>query len=391
MLRELTLENFLSFGPEPTKLEMRPLNVLIGPNGSGKSNLIEALSILRSAPRDLGQTIREGGGILDLLHERNPSAAAAIECVFGRDAIRDHVSVRHRLQLSAQGNSHVVSDERIEIADGPEPEAFFRYDNGGATLSRSDATGGSARLVVSRTLRPQDIDRSKSILAQRRDPDNYPEVTKVGALLAEIAIYRDWHFGRRTAARLPQRADLPTDFPVEDWTNLGLVLNQLDFTPAGTAVKEQLRHLFDGIRDVKVKVDGGSVQVFLQEGNSLFPATRLSDGTLRYLCLLTILCHPKPPPLVVVEEPELGLHPDVVVGLADLLREASTRTQLVVTTHSDLLVSALSETPESVVVCEKQDGVTCMRRLDATEIAPWLDRYRLGQLWLKGHIGGARW
>ena len=121
------------------------------------------------------------------------------------------------------------------------------------------------------------------------------------------------------------------------------------------------------------------------------PATRLSDGTLRYLCLLAILCDPDPPPVICIEEPELGLHPDILPKLADLLIEASQRTQLIVTTHSDILVDAMTDRPEAVVVCEKHNGCTRMRRLGKDKLAVWLEQYRLGQLWLKGELGGTRW
>jgi predicted ATPase len=104
----------------------------------------------------------------------------------------------------------------------------------------------------------------------------------------------------------------------------------------------------------------------------VIPATRLSDGTVRYLCLLAVLCHPQPPPFVGIEEPELGLHPDVLPGLADLLVDASSRTQLLVTTQSDILVDALTSTPESVVVCEMTDGATKLRRLNQEDLRPWL-------------------
>ena len=123
----------------------------------------------------------------------------------------------------------------------------------------------------------------------------------------------------------------------------------------------------------------------------MVPATRLSDGTLRFLCLLSILCHPNPPPLVCIEEPELGLHPDVLPVLSDLLREASQRCQLIVTTHSDMLVDTLTDTPESVVVCEKHDGMTEMHRLDKADLTEWLKRYSLGDLWTRGDLGGNRW
>jgi predicted ATPase len=87
----------------------------------------------------------------------------------------------------------------------------------------------------------------------------------------------------------------------------------------------------------------------------------------------------------------LGLHPDVIPALGDLLREAATRSQIIVTTHSDVLVDAMSETPESVVVCSKENGQSVMQRLDTADLHIWLEKYRLGQLWTEGKIGGNRW
>ena len=144
--------------------------------------------------------------------------------------------------------------------------------------------------------------------------------------------------------RLPQPSDLPNQTLAEDTSNLGLVLNRLRRTPAAKKrLLEAARKLYDGVTDFDVIVEGGTVQVMLEEKGITVPATRLSDGTLRYLCLLAILCHDHPPPLVCIEEPELGLHPDIMPTLAALLREASTRCQLIVTTHSDVLVDALTE------------------------------------------------
>lgn len=87
----------------------------------------------------------------------------------------------------------------------------------------------------------------------------------------------------------------------------------------------------------------------------------------------------------------MGLHPDILPKVADLLFAASERTQIIVTTHSDILVDAMTGTPEVVVVCAKDKGQTQMDRLDATELVDWLRSYRLGQLWTKGEIGGTRW
>ncbi len=117
------------------------------------------------------------------------------------------------------------------------------------------------------------------------------------------------------------------------------------------------------------------------------PATRLSDGTIRFVALLATLLTPSPPPLVCIEEPELGLHPDAVALLADLLIEASDRMQLVVTTHSDALVSALTNQPDSIIACERPGAGTELRRLDPEKLASWLKDYRLGDLWRMGELG----
>ena len=108
------------------------------------------------------------------------------------------------------------------------------------------------------------------------------------------------------------------------------------------------------------------------------PSSRLSDGSMKYLCLLAILLNPHPPALVCIEEPETGMHPDLIPKIADLLVGASERCQLVVTTHSDMLVDALSERPDAVVVCEKHDGQTTMNRLNQKELTHWLDKYQPG-------------
>ena len=107
--------------------------------------------------------------------------------------------------------------------------------------------------------------------------------------------------------------------------------------------------------------------------------------------MLAILLHPNPAPLVCIEEPELGLHPDVIPTIANLLKEASERCQLIVTTHSDVLVDALTDQPEAVIIASRGPTGTVLERLSAEKLKPWLEKYRLGQLWTRGEIGGTRW
>jgi predicted ATPase len=117
----------------------------------------------------------------------------------------------------------------------------------------------------------------------------------------------------------------------------------------------------------------------------------MSDGVVRWLALLAILLNPDPPPLVCLEEPELGLHPDMIHELAKLLIDASSRMQLIITTHSDRLIEEFTEMPESVIVCEKENGATTLRRLSEERLSAWLKEYSLGELWTKGELGGTRW
>ena len=118
-----------------------------------------------------------------------------------------------------------------------------------------------------------------------------------------------------------------------------------------------------------------------------FQTSRFQSKGARY----KFLCDPTPPPLVCIEEPELGLHPDILPTLADLLKSAAERTQVIVTTHSDVLVDAMTDCPDVVIVCEKHEGQTEMNRLSRSEVDVWLEKYRLGQLWIDGEIGGKRW
>jgi predicted ATPase len=387
LIHEITLKSFLSFGESTPALQLGRLNVLIGPNGSGKSNLLESIELLRSSPEQLSKPIREGGGVRDWLWKGvqvMPTASldVVVEYPKGRP------NLRYRLSFTEVGQRFEIVDEQIENekpidARHPDPYFYYHFNAGRPVLNIKG---------VDRSLQREDVDLEKSILAQRRDPDQYPEITYLALTFSKIRLYREWSFGRYTVPRLPQKADLPNDMLEPDASNLGLVLNRLRREPAvKVRLLEALQTLYEGINDYDVQIEGGTVQVFFHEGRFTVPATRLSDGTLRYLCLLAILCHPKPPPLVCIEEPELGLHPDVLPTVAELLKEASERCQLIVTTHSDVLVDAMTDRPEAVLVCEKGSEGTVLTRLDAEKLKPWLEKYRLGELWTRGEIGGTRW
>lgn len=386
-LQSLSLRNLLSFGPDTAPIPLRSLNVLIGPNGSGKSNLIEGLGVLRAAPRDMREVVSRGGGILEWIWKGSPQATATIDLLVA--APDSNQSIRHILAFSSKNQTFHLDDERIEI-EGPsnstaqDTHVYYQLQDGHPVFN---PVGGEAQLVL-----PALTMREQSVLALYRDPARYSEFSYLTDLYQGIRIYQNWNFGRNTVFRKPQQADMRNDRLEEDFSNLGLFLNRLRRNvKAKNAILTALHDLYEGLDDFDVSIEGGTVQVFFTEGDFIVPATRLSDGTIRYLCLLAILCDPEPPPVICIEEPELGLHPDIIPKIADLLISASERTQLIVTTHADILVDSLTECPDAVIVCEKHEGQTSMQRLDRQDLEDWLTKYRLGELWTRGHLGGTRW
>jgi predicted ATPase len=390
LIKSLKVTNFLSYGPEAEAVELGALNVLIGPNGSGKSNFLEALSLLQAAPEQLTRPIRDGGGIRDWLHKSGAPGAAkdARTEVVVANPNQGRQDYRYGLAFNEVGGRFEVRDEYLENAQADpgktHPYFFYHWNEGHPVLNTA---GLGERKLQRETIKPE-----LSILSQKRDADLYPEMTWVADQFQAMRLYREWTFGRYAVPRLPQKTDLPNDKLEQDGSNLGLVLNRLRMNvTARRRLVEALRVVYDGIEDVDVRVDGGTAQVFLIEANGVIPATRLSDGTLRYLAMLALLCDPAPPPLVVLEEPELGLHPDMLSPLADLLIDASSRAQWIVTTHAPSLIDAFSDNPGAVLVCERDQDGTHIERLDANALAPWLEKYRLGQLWTRGDIGGTWW
>lgn len=311
-------------------------------------------------------------------------------------------SLRYRFVFTMVGQRFELSDEAIEA---PEPNygetdvyLYYRYQSGHPVVNVRVTPEGQPdsepRLErVRRGLRREDVAIDQSILSQRKDPDQYPEITYLGNQFGKFKLYREWDLGRNTEPRKPQKVDLPGDFLSDNANNLALVINDLqNRAETRELINKYLKKFYDSADTVTTRLYGGTVQLFVHErGLKEIPATRLSDGTLRYLCLLAVLCHPQPPPLICLEEPEIGLHPDILPTVAELLVEASQRTQLIVTTHSDTLVSALTHRAESVLTCDRQQGGSRLTRLDADRLRTWLEKYPLGELWRMGELGGTRW
>ena len=396
-IHSLKIKDLLSFPHDMPAFELHDLNVLIGPNGSGKSNIIEAIELLHSTPTDFAAAIRDGGGVTEWFwkgEKAQKTATMEIETGSASTGLKtpnDGRALRYFLEFGVDNTRVEVLDETIEetkpFGGHDDPYFYYRFQQGRPAINVRDKT--QSGVGVPRQIKRHELRPDQSVLAQIKDPDLYPELTWLGRQFEQIQMLRDWTFGRYTAPRRAQPADLPEDRLLPDCSNLALILNKIEHDQVSSEFNSLLKRFFPRFEHMSTKVSGGTIQFYLHETGfrSPVPATRISDGMIRFVALLATLLLPSPPPLVCIDEPELGLHPDAVSLVANLMFRASERTQLIVATHSDALVSALSHKPDTVVACERNGTGTTLHRLDSAELAHWLEDYSLGDLWRMGELG----
>ena len=320
--------------------------------------------------------IRQGGGVHEWIWKGSTRIPlATIEAtVVNQLKLTPPTPLRYRLKFGELSGGFVVHEEVIEdefsSAKGEDPESYYLHRHGKSNISFK-VKGSSEQYEME----DPNVKRDQSILSQRVEPQFYPELGYLGLIFEQIRFYRDLSLGQDSPLRIPQQTDLPRKYLLEDGSNLSVILKGLlNERSSKDWIFEHLQDFYPSFQDIRYESVGNREQLFFQEDGltANVSTARLSDGTLRFLCLLAVLCSARRNPILLlvicIEEPEMGLHPDVIPKLARLLVEASDHCQIIVTTHSDILVDALSETPEAVVICEKVDGATQLRRLDKDEL-----------------------
>jgi len=384
LIERLRLKKILSFNDASIKLGQ--LNVLIGPNAVGKSNLIDVISLLQAAPTGLAPAILRGGGIRQWLWLGDDlPVTATIECDMRLRSGRQVGPLFYQLQILGDANGYVIAGEELAKRVGRKTTRYFSRASGDANVFDHGVDSPST---------PMSVSPGQSVLSQFKNPADLTPITAVGREFAEIRIFREFRTGPGSMVRQGISTTMPKDSLQDGADNLAMVLQDLSFRDLDGRINQYLERFCERFNDVKVEIDGGQARTYLSETGlkGKISSSRMSDGTLKFISLLAALFHPKAPPLMCIEEPELGLHPDAMQIVADALLEASEAMQLIVTTHSDALVDALTDRPEAVLVCERDfDNGTQMKRLSKKKLAAWLEHYSLGELWRKGEIGGGRW
>ena len=224
-----------------------------------------------------------------------------------------------------------------------------------------------------------------------RDASQYPEITGLADAYGGIRIYSEMPFGRDdNPLREPAAVGQSMSNLSESLTDLPLVLNLMKRTAAHEQLVKLLGEVKETYRDYITEVVYGRVGLLLEEDpfRVPVPASRLSDGTLRFLVLAAVLLPEKLPPVICLEEPELGMHPDMIRMVGNMLIDAAPRTQLIVTTHSEHLLTALQSDFDVLFAMDAGVEGTIVRPFSQGQFKKWRADHRLGELWTSGFLGG---
>ncbi|MGC4047206.1 MAG: AAA family ATPase [Armatimonas sp.] len=368
-IKEITPKNILSFGTNTKPIQLGSLNILIGPNGSGKSNFVDILWILRFLSRNEKNKIP--GFIQEIKNKYNVDEKITLSGKMKHDAGDSYIS--YEVRFFDTNNDYIIDNEHLELYGRIGRKISSK---GSLDFSKSDHSILSDSRMMFRSIEGSLFNDAVDAMCVKYE---------------NMAFYRRWEFGSQSILKIPQKSDLRNDVLDDDLSNFYIYLARLrSMPPVRRRIIEILGRFYRYITDFNITPFSGYLHLDFEEGDVKIPANRISDGSLRFLVLVALLCDPNPPPLICIEEPELGMHPDSIAILSDLLVEAAGRTQIIITTHSVQLVDSFSDKPEVIRVCDKIDQSTQIKRLNSEEIKVWLKDYSLGQLWTSGQIGGVR-
>ncbi len=367
-------------------VKLAPLNVIIGANGSGKTSLLDVFSLLAaSASGGLNQSISDLGGVdanlTNLLAATGEKARLmAFHLAMG---VPGYKPLEYRVAMAPKGAGYEIADETLTQHAGKKPQPFKHIE----------AHHGDVRYYESLTkkelVRPNwDYNASESALSQV--PKMFREPEDFRKRLGSSTHYHVLDVGRRAPIRLPQQmrdAQLPGR-DGEDLVSCLYTLRETDPDRFET-IEATLRAGFPDFERLSFPpVAAGTLALTWKDKTSKYPffMHQLSEGTLRFLWLATLLQSPGLTAVTMIDEPEVSLHPELLSLLADLLREASQRTQLIVATHADRLVRFLK--PSEVVTIDLGEGGAAeMVRADELDLDRWLEEYTLDEVWQMGRMG----
>ena len=359
MIKQITIKGYKSI--KDAEVELAPINILIGGNGVGKSNFISVFSLVRNMyNRHLQEYVIKKGGADALLYMgRKVTQNMIIQLAFSNN---NEIEAYNRFALKlteVQGRLYIQETKTSFKSGGLWHEQ--KYDSYTEESDFKDKNYSQAYWVNS-FLRQFDVYHFEdtgdmSPMKGFCDLDDNRRLRTNGA---NIAAYLYWLHEKH-----------PNNYLLIERTvsSVSPFFAAFDLQP-------------DRLNDRKIELrwrQCGHDDVY-------FNAYQLSDGTLRFICLVTLLLQPELPKTILIDEPELGLHPIAINKLAALMKKASMKSQIIVSTQSVSLVDNFA--PSDIVVVDRKDDAAVFKRLNESEMAQWLKEYSLGEIWEKNVFGG---
>jgi len=332
-------------------LELAPLTVVAGPNGAGKTNVYRALHLLHAAATGtLAQAVLDEGGLPSLLWAG------------GRQK-----KERARVELEVRWD-----ELSYELAVGLEPAApsarqLFRFDphikvervswQGVELTRRAEGSATSRDVDGNRITLPFMLEENESLMAQLVEPHRFPVLSTLKQLLSGWRFYHHLRSDAEAPSR-KKRLGMRTTVLAADGRDLAAAIATIREIGDRARFDAHIERAFPGSRVDIIDDDASQFTLQMNVPGVFRPleGAELSDGTLRYLCLVAALLSPRPAPLLVLNEPETSLHPDLFAPLGELILDAATRSQLLVTTHAEPLVQILSKARDVKLVSLRRDA-----------------------------------
>jgi predicted ATPase len=407
---KLNLKGFRSL--KQIDWQPRDLNVLIGPNASGKSNLMRAIEFISAAASGgLGKLVQGAGGMGAICWDNQKNAALTLRLKTspidpGRSVERE--SLTYDLELLRLGessnfrvNAEVLAKQyAFEQGEAPSPYKFVERRRTTAHIydesMKEDGSNSRKGLVPV----PEDaVQEEETVLSVAGNPivGSFLQNRVITAYQRDLVSWSVYHaFGSHPEAVIRK--------PL-------VVRPEKRVAPDGENLVSVLQTLYASTRDFRQRIDDAMRAAFPDSYEQLLfqpvadqrvqlavqfsglshptPAANLSDGTLRFLFLLTVLGSPEAASVICVDEPEIGLHPSMLSVVSEFAVEASRRSQIIISTHSESLLNAFSDARPNTTVVKWGDGETKLTTLPEGQLTEWLKAYSLGALFTSGELEGA--
>jgi predicted ATPase len=368
-ISKLTIKGYKSIR-NLENFELRNLNILIGPNGGGKSNFIEFFSFLRA--------ISKGRSQYFVTHQG------------GADRIL-YLGSKITKELAGSITSSGILSWEFKLFPSKVDELLF-YEE--------EVTGGPNSLST-KWAREFEREFHESTLFSKGNAERDKYVEKIrNRIQPVIESWIIYHFHDTSDFAGVKKPCSKRDYEYlrPDASNLAAFLlrlnkkHQRDYASIREVIQlaapfiDDFRLLEEEKEEKEKEKDDVLLEWRQKESDYPFHPSQISDGTLRFICLAVVLLQPNPPSTILLDEPELGLHPYALTLLAGLIQKASKRTQVIVSTQSAALIDHFE--PEDIIVVERQKGESTFNRLNKADLKVWLDDYSLGELWQKNVFGG---